>query len=268
VKVFFFKDYREFILHKLEEAGGPKGYRQRLSEAAHCTAAFLSQVLNSHVHLTADQAAGIAKFWRLDDEESEYFLDLVQHARASTPSLRALIEKRMDRLRNHHNSIESRVHIKGKLSPENAQRYYTSWIYSAIHVALSVPELQNIPALSARFRLSPEVVQRVLADLETMGLASNAAPGVYKSTVAQIHLPSESPFAIIQHNNWRQKAIIAQSELAPSEMFSYTAVHSLARKDIDALKRLLLDYVEKSNAVVRPSPEEAVVCVLIDLFPV
>jgi uncharacterized protein (TIGR02147 family) len=268
VKVFFFKDYREFILHKIEEAGGPKGYRQRLSEAARCTGAFLSQVLNSHVHLTADQAVGIAKFWHLDDEESEYFLDLVQLARASTPSLRSLIEKRMERLRNHYNSIESRVHIKGKLSPENAQLYYTSWIYSAIHVALSVPALQNIGELSTRFRLPLEVVQRVLADLENMGLASREAPGVFRSTVAQIHLPSHSPFATIQHNNWRQKAIVAQSELAPSEMFSYTAVHSLARKDIDALRALLLDFVEKSNKVVLPSVEEDVVCVLIDLFPV
>jgi uncharacterized protein (TIGR02147 family) len=270
LKVFTFEDYREFILHKIEEAGGPKGYRQRLAEAAHCTAAYMSQVLSSHVHLTADQAVGIAQFWQLDDAESEYFLDLIQWARAATPALRSLIKRRLNRLRSEHNTIASRVHIQGKLTAEHAQRYYTSWVYSAIHIGLSIPELQNVAALASRFRLPASLVEKILSELQEMGLISSPAPGMYVAEVNQIHLSPESPLSTIQHGNWRQKAIVTQSERRPSDSdnFTFTAIHSLARSDIEKLRKLLLDYVEQSNAIVRPSKEEEVVCVLIDLFRV
>ncbi|MFX6794117.1 hypothetical protein ABTH15_20060, partial [Acinetobacter baumannii] len=76
------KDYKQFLLLQVAAHAGEYGYKSKLAVAAGCQKSFFSQVLNAHVHRTPEHALGLARFWKLNRLERDYFLELVNHARA------------------------------------------------------------------------------------------------------------------------------------------------------------------------------------------
>jgi len=62
--VFNHLDYKDFLKIQIEENHEAYGYKSRLAKAANCQKSFLSQVLNSHIHLTPEHAVGLCQFWK------------------------------------------------------------------------------------------------------------------------------------------------------------------------------------------------------------
>jgi hypothetical protein len=47
----------------------------------------------------------------------------------------------------------------------------------------------------------------------------------------------------------------------------YTAVHALSIKDVERVKEIMIGAIRQSREVVKPSPEEELICVACDVFP-
>jgi hypothetical protein len=71
----------------------------------------------------------------------------------------------------------------------------------------------------------------------------------------------------MHHANWRQRALL-KTQIPQSETIHYTALHTLSRKDIVKLKTLANQFIQESRDLVRPSKEEELVCITLDLFTV
>jgi hypothetical protein len=110
-------------------------------------------------------------------------------------------------------------------------------------------------------------VEATLVSLEHMGLARREDRENWTLTSRFLHLPRQSPLARVNHAGWRAKAVeaIHSGRDAPIQ---YTSVFSLARSDIARLEEMVRTFVEETRAVIAESPEEEVVCFLVDLFPV
>jgi uncharacterized protein (TIGR02147 family) len=267
--VFAFEDYLDVLNEKIKQNRELRGYRTLLAQKAGCQLSYLSQTVAGSAHLTPEHAAGLAAFWNFSRDESEYFINLVHKARAASPLLRELIESRLQELKISANQIESKIRDP-RLERETEQAfYYSNWLYSAIHTLVSIPEFQTESAISARLQVPLATVHASLVELEKMKLVArvNGRKNAWTITQWALHNPSNSPHTWMHHANWRQRALL-KTQIPQSETIHYTALHTLSRKDIVKLKTLANQFIQESRDLVRPSKEEELVCITLDLFTV
>lgn len=94
-RIYEAEDYKLFIKQMIELNRHVRGYQTRLAQAADCKPSYFSGVLNSVLHLTLEHAVGLCVFWKLDGEETDYFLDLVILQKTENVLLRAQIKRRL-----------------------------------------------------------------------------------------------------------------------------------------------------------------------------
>lgn len=265
--IYVSDSYRTFIRAVMDANAGQRGYQKRLAEAAKCHTSFLSQVLKGSVHLTPDQAAGMAEFWNLTSDETQYFLDLVHLERSSSPSLKRHLKKSMDDLKKKGLSVSNRIGSERALTDEDQLLYYSAWYYSAIHVLVAIPSCRTISALAKTLKLDGDVVSSALAKLQKMNLVQPDIRGDWTRTERSLHLADDSHLTAANHSNWRHKSLLKIQERR-SENMHYTAAFSLAEKDYDRLRDLVLGFLTATREVIGPSPEEVGACLTLDLFKI
>lgn len=261
--VIQFKDYKSYLR---EVEAGIKGFRSRLAEAAECQNAFVSQVLNGDVNFNLEQALRIAGFLGLRGDHEQAFLWLVEVKRAGTPQLRAYFNALLDQLREKHLNIGDRVKITQALSSEDQSRYYSSWMYAAIHIAVMVPEFNSVSALSAALGISEKQVDAVVEFLVEHGLVQQTSSGL-RSGHIQTHLSKDSPDISKHHTNWRIEAIKSLDQPGVSDMH-YSGVSSLAKADVEKIRAIFVDTIEAYVRAIEKSPEETLYTFNLDFFRV
>ena len=262
------KDYRGFIHHKIKENQGVRGYKTRLSEAASCQKSYLSQVLNSHVQLTENHAAGLSAYWGLSPEDADYFISLVLLERATNPALKSLLQRKIKAAQKSSNQVAARLSGALKTDTHYHAEYYSSWHPAAVHVLLSIPGFTDAVQISSRLKVPVETVRANLLLLEKMKLiARTGANGGWKVIEHDVLLPSGSPWDKCSQTAWRQKAISKIQHKSASDLH-YTAVYALSRSAVEEIHEVLLGAIQKAREIMIPSPEEELVCLTLDFFRV
>jgi uncharacterized protein (TIGR02147 family) len=265
MKVFQIKEYRDYIRRRIQENRAVRGYQGKLADAAGCQKSFLSQVLNSHVQLTPDHAAGLCRFWALTEDESDYFIGLVNLERAHSPHLKAALTRQLATLRQKQEDFARRFDHAQALSGGEELVYYSSWHYSAIHIALGLPGCRTPRALSERLRLPLPQVLASLAALEGLGIVRKGTGDQWTVARNDLHLAKRSALTAVHHSNWRHKAITRLHERDEWDL-NYTGVHSLSARDAERIKDLLREAIADARKIVGPSPEEELVALTCDFF--
>lgn len=263
--VFQFNDYKECIRSFVDFHKAQRGYQSLLAEAAGCQRAFISQALNSHVHLTPDHAVGLCQFWRLSDLETDFFMELVAYARAGTEAMRALSKRRLTNLRMRHADLGKKFSKASAQATTVHASYYSSWHYSAIHVLCSIPGYQTEDAISEKLGIPRLKTVRILSELQEMGVISKGPSGRWCPLKNDLFLGRDSVMTFNNHWNWRQKAI-EDIQMGTEDSIHYTSLHALSRNDILEFKSLLINFISTTRELVAPSPEEEMVCITCDLF--
>jgi uncharacterized protein (TIGR02147 family) len=266
MSIFSYIDYFKWLADRLKISGQTYGLKKRLAEAAGCQSSYFSLVVKREAHLTLEQAERLARYWQLSPEESDYLLLLVSFARSGSPELKSFYQTKLNKLKEAHENLSQRIKNVEVFPETEAAIYYSSWQYLAIHILISIPEFQNIRAISERLQLSQESVLHTLQYLQQLGLAELKA-GQWKSTRREIHLPRESHFISLHHSHWRRRAV-DNAFLNRKDDIHYTGVSSLAAKDIEVLRQMILKFIDDSRKVIGPSQEEEMICLAIDLFKV
>lgn len=127
------------------------------------------------------------------------------------------------------------------------------------------PATRTVEALSARLKLRPEHVQRVLEDLRGIQLVENHG-SAWRAVEKNIHIPKTSRFNGMNHNHWRQKAV--QNAFLQTDDIHYTSVCTPSRADVLKMKQMMLEFIDKGREVIAPSAEEELYCLNCDWFRV
>jgi uncharacterized protein (TIGR02147 family) len=228
----------------------------------------LSRVLNGDADLSLEQADAANRFFGHTADESRFFLLLLEKNRAGTTSLRAHFDREISHLAEERERVnmEKRPKAQELLSLEDQLKYYSSWQYSAIHIALSVPRFQTRPALAQELKIPIETVSQILVFLLRTGMAQEKN-GRYTIGKTWIHLPPASALVAKAHANWRLRAI-ESAERFRREDFHYTQVVSLSEDDAKRLTEFIGTLVDQSNQIIRDSKEETLRCLTVDFFSV
>lgn len=260
---FEFTDYKAYLRAR---ANAEWGAISKLADAAGCQRSYLSRVLGSEVHLTMDQAFGISEYLKLSENECSYFLGLVEMARAGTPGYRRRLEANLKRLRHEYNDLQKRVARPAAAQSAKEFTYYSTWIYSAVHIIASIPEYQTSATIAKRLQLPVEMVERTLNELQEWGL-TKFQDRRWRFGDQEIHVTKASPLSVLHHTNWRQRAVL-DAQIGAADSIHFSVVQSVDRAAWKHIRAQLLLFIEDAARVARPSQEEILICLATDLFEV
>lgn len=266
--VFEFTSYIEFLQAWIQEQPrGGHGIRLKLAQLIQKQSVFISQVLHGDINLSLSQAKKIAEWIELSAKELDYFLLLVQIARADGNEIKDYFEKQASELKQKNLHLKERFASAAKeIEEEIRVRYYSTWYFAAVRLLTAIPAYQSKQEISQRLQLPLAATEEILDFLETNGLV-NRTSGKYAISSKDLFLGNDSPLISRHHANWRLRALTALDREQKDELHYSTAV-VISTADAEKIKRILVRAIEEKRNAVKASGNEELFCVNVDFFKV
>ena len=265
--LFEYRDYKAYILDRIADAPNlGRGLRRKLALAIGCQVAYVSHVLAGNRDFSLEQAEAISRFFDLREDETEYFLNLLEFNRAGTQNLKNLFERRLNKLQQNHNEIKNRVGIQVEISTEDQAFYYSSWHFQAIRMIITIPQFRTSQSISKKLGISQDRVNEVLSFLLNRGLIKDQG-NYYVTTDSTIHLGSDSPLISKLHTNWRIHTLKSLDRIKADD-FHYSACVTLSEQDYQKVREILMKSLVKTHEVIKPSEEERLCVMALDFYEI
>lgn len=263
--LFQYLDYKAYLRDWIgSQPAGGHGARGKIAKAIGCQTAFISQVLNGEAHLSLEQAERMKALLGHGKAEAAFFLLLVQHTRAGSEGLRRHFREQIQEALAKQSVLKDRFKATKELSKEDQTIYFSSWIFGAVHVHLSIPPYQTKEKIAENLHLPIEKVAEVLEFLVERGLASQKGDHYFMGSM-HIHIGKENAYVTKHHMNWRLQAM-QSIELAKGEDFHYSSVIAIAKEDAAKVKAAMADALTNARKIIEPSKEEALFGLCVDFF--
>lgn len=262
-EVFEFKDYRDYLKSTLD---AERGRRAHLAQALRVQPAFVSRVLAGQADFSQEHGILINGFLQHREQESEFFMTLLDLGRAGSKALRDYHLRKLEMIREKRLLVSERIGVKQSLSKEDQMTYYSAWYYAAIHILLLVREMNTPKKIAEHLNLPGLLVKDVLDFLVATGLASVGKDG-YGPGVSRIHLTNESPMISKHHTNWRIRAIEALEKKNPRHLH-YSGPICISHEAADQIREKLLRLLSEIEPLIRDAKEEDIYCLDLDFFKV
>lgn len=260
-----FTNYKTFLRALIKTfPGHGRGQAARLAKHLGVTPMVISHILKRERHFTQDQALQAAKFFGLDERSTEYFLAMVDFAKAESQDLRRYHQDKLNKIREDVQNIKNLVAGRKILPDADMGIYYSNWYYSGVWLLSMIKGYQDIDSIAEYFKLSRKRVGEIVAFLLRTGLCVQQ-DGYLAHGKTSIHVDKNSEFVNSHRRNWREKAKEKFTEPDPDDIF-YSAPVCLSRKDADVFKRELLKMINELSKRVQTSPEQQVMCLNVDWF--
>lgn len=265
VSVFDFKDYQKFLESYV--AALPRngfGELAKIAKAVNVHPSLITLVFKHKKHLSVEQAFDFCEYAGFIELETDYFMALVQWARAGTPNLRKKFQAQVLALKEKSHEVKNRLSQAKEISNEVKAVFYSQWYYSGLRLLTSLPGDQAIEGFAHRLKIPRTTAIRVLQFLVENNLVVKKGDR-FDLGPNRVHVPAEDPLVNRHHMNWRQKSIESLEHMQPDEMH-FTGPLSIASSDIPEVRKILLKAVEDIFKIVDPSPSEELACLTIDWF--
>ncbi len=259
-------DYELHYAYIKDRLIGARGVKQRFAEYIRVQPAFLSQVLAQKYPLSLEQADLANSFFEHSIDESSYFIALVSRDRAATISLKKYFTNQLDDLKKKRFEIVRRLERKSEVSEIAKGIYYSSWIYSAIHIATTIPSARRPSQLQKMLGIESEVLKDALQFLEDNNLIYQKN-GEYHPSQNWLRLGRGSPYIKQHHSNWRQKAI-HHFERNNDDDLHFSGIYSLDVKTAVSIREEILELISRQVKKIEKAPEKELYSLGIDFFSV
>jgi len=268
MEVYEAKTYQEFLNDCLEKgtAYRPKSTKKSLAEHIKCHSTFVSHVLAEKAHFNNEQAIRFSEFYGLSPDETDYFIDLINHDRAGDVKTKNFFAKRIARHRTRWLKLSHRIKTEDRLSPEQEDRYFENPLLQAVHLATLLPNTNNATAIAKRLQITARLVENALDTLREMGLLEVSDDNIAPRN-RLLHLDKASPVYKRYHANWRLKIINDAAVANQGEGVHYTSIFTLSREQVDRFKQLVLTHIEDSRELVIDSSPEQMFAYALDFYP-
>ncbi len=265
MSIFDFKDYRAFLKSEIKSRPHKgRGELSRISDHLGVNSTMLSQVMSGLKEFSLEQAKRVCDYLALPKLETDYFLILVQLERAGTHDLKDYFREKREEMKKSSLEISKRIRTDRSLTDLERSVFYSSGLYSAIHIFTSLESGKTLEQVVEKFNIPRSRVQEILRFLLEAGLVSSNN-GIFIPTVQSTHIEKGSPFLVKHHSNWRVAAI-QKSESLSSEEMMFTANISISKKDFEKIREQLVTAIQEISQIVKDSPSEEIANLNIDWF--
>lgn len=259
--LFEHETYKPYLAEKAEERGAKAAW----ADALGCQRGYITAVVGGSAHFSLEQAERLARFFGLTEEESDYFLLLIQKDRAGTDSLRAYFEGKLREMRERRQMLRTRYRDTRELTLEQRVQFYSSWVYSAVHVCLFAG-MRTREEIAMRLALPPARVNEIVEFLMEAGFVREKKDGTLEGHFPRTFLAGDSPLIKKHHLNWRLRAMQSVEDDRPTDLH-YSSNFSVSVEDYARVREALLATIDRFKKTVADSREESEVCALtLDLF--
>jgi hypothetical protein len=262
--LFDFDSYKDYLHEQVKREG--RGTRQRMATAMNCQLAYVSVVLGGDRNLSIDQAESLARHLGLNQDETEFFIWLVEKERAGTEGSIQFFTRLIERKREERGQLNKRINIKTGLKESAKSIYYSDMLYSAVHMAVTVPALQTRQALALRFETTLERINEIVSFLKENALLTEERDRL-KPGDKYVFLDRKSPYIGIHHANWRMAALRSVARKR-SDDTHLSMVVSVSDSDAKLVRAKIAACIEDIGQTIKSSREEAVMAFSLDFFRV
>ncbi|MFN7453825.1 MAG: TIGR02147 family protein [Pseudobdellovibrionaceae bacterium] len=263
--IFQQQDYKDFVREKVRTL--PKeghGEFRRMAQHLGVSSTLISQVFKGDKHLSLEMAAELCDYFQLSDNEADYFLLLVEFAKAGSHKLKEKLKRKIQQEQKKAEQLTHRIKKDMEMSEETKAIYYSSWIYSGIRNLSAIESFQDVDQISKRLNLPRNQVQKIVEFLlaEQLCVLEN---GKLTYGPAWTHIAANSLLIPKHHQNWRLQGFQKMVQSDDANLF-YTAPMSMSVEVAQKIRQELPEFIDKVVKMVRPSPSEVVRCLNIDYF--
>lgn len=241
-----------------------RGTKAQLAQAAECQPTYISQVLHGKADLSPEQGERITRYLQLSSEESQYFMLLLHKDRSGTAELKKFYQTQIEERIVRRMSVVNRLGKDNRLTEEQHSIYYSSWHYLAVHMALTIQQLQTREALAKHFNIDLDRIDKVLEFLVQSGLAVQDK-NTYTTGVQVIRLGKDSYHIVKHHSHWRHQSIESLEKETPHDLH-YSGAVTLSSSDVLKLKERMLEQIKENIEVVKASGAEEIFVYNLDFF--
>lgn len=256
--IFKFDSYRSFLIDYISKLP-KKGYGEakKIAEHLSVSSTYISQIFQGLKDLNLEQADTLADYLGLQNLERDYFFFLVEKERAGTKKLKAYWIERLEQLKKQSLTVAKRINPNRTLTDEEKSVFYSSALYSAIHLFTSTHKNgRTIDQVKDRFEISRSKAIHILNFLCKIGLCKSE-DGFFQMTENHTHVNKGSPHLLKHHSNWRIKAIQYAEELSEEELM-YTANVSLSKNDFNKMREEMVLFIKSFIASAQASEAEEI----------
>ncbi len=264
--IYSYTKYKKFISDKiLSMPARGRGQKSMMAKFIGCHTAYVSQVLNQSAHFTDEQLFKVSEFFKLNNEEKDFFFLIANENRSGSYELKTYLNRKIEKLKTEMLDLRNRVTFDQELKLEDQIEYYSSWSYTVVDVLLTIPG-SSPEKIAERLNLTNETASKITKFLLQTGLLKFDGEN-YELGVQSIHLPSNSPMISQHHTNLRLKALENLKHKNPEDIF-YSSCISISEKDMVAVRDILIETTNKIKAIIKTSTPEDGFIYNIDFFRV
>lgn len=263
MQIFEFNDYKEFVLAELKlRPKGGRGEFMKISKALGVHTTMVTHILRGDHHPSPEQALALAEYLGLNPLETDYFMALINMARASDGRSRQYYREKVRDYKDKSLALTHRLEFKNKLDESDQAIFYSSWVYSAVRLLTAIPQYGSAQAIAEELSLSRQKVNNVLDFLVSRNLVSRQNDR-FRYHELSTYVDRDSPFASKHNLNWRLKIFERLDQVARNEMV-YTNPIVIAESDFERVTELVVKFIDEFRKLADPSPSEILCCLNVD----
>jgi uncharacterized protein (TIGR02147 family) len=259
MSVFSYLDYRESLrdtalLWKKQAAGRSL---QRLAESSGLHTPHLSNVTKGKAHLSQDQLYGICKALSLSEAEHTYLSLLLEWERSGIASRKIFLKNSIDEIRKE--KFKSENHLKAKKIKEDQKKYDRIYLNPELYLTyffLGVERYRSNPEFILKsLNISREVLTAYINELIEMRLIVKDGGKILIGD-QHFHLSQESDLCEPHQTLMHYLSVHHMSKLAKDDKYGFNVTFSANKNTKDAIHELFLDFIKKSEALVRDTEND------------
>lgn len=264
MSIWDFTDYRSYLMEKLGSEGSRTGLRKKLADSIPVHTTFVSQVLKGRADFSLEQAESINMFFEHTEDEGEYLILLLMKDRASTGKLKTRFERKIQALRDGRINIKTRLQIDSSITQQDRERFYSSYLYGAVHVLAAIPKYKTAADLSEALRMPRAQLQEIIEFMLRIGVLKESE-GLLSPGLNHVHLGNDSELILKHHANWRFHTLTSLQFLNRDDLH-YSACLSLSQNDAFRVKESMLSNLKANVDIISASPEEVAYVMSFDFY--
>lgn len=255
--IFMYFDYREYLKNVLETLQKEGLSLRAIQENAGLSgSAFFSRILDGSRPLSVANAKTLAKAWGMNDDETEYFMDMVKFGNERNMDHREVFLKKL---------LVTRSRNKEFALQDSALKFFSKWYYPVLRDLLPlVPAGTSAEHIGRMFTpaLRAPQVQSGIDYLIEAGFITTAEDGKYLVTSPIISTPPRVRSTILRKYHLKNLEINAEVyDSFTSDDRSMTSVTcSLSKESFEKVREEIAALREKILAIAREEKSPDRVC--------
>jgi uncharacterized protein (TIGR02147 family) len=259
--IYTYTDYIKILEHFLTTSTAENPHKALAKElGVHMSK--LSKVLSGTQHLTLDQAFLVSHYFNFDSKETEFFMTLVQIARAVNGKFKTHLQKKLRAFQNNGAVVMNQRETVFSRS-EEALLHSSPYFLAVWHLSM-IDGQNSVTHIAHRLKIDVGLVSQVTACLVKLGLVENMNNRIVP-TVRRIDVSSTSSQIDKFLSNWR---FVGIEKLNGSEKgnFFYSEPMTLGKNAYAMLRRRMEVAIAECKTIMETERSEVAICLNIDLF--